>query len=255
MLVAITRAVSPKIGSCELEYFPRVPIDLAKAADQHRRYEECLEELGARVISLPAEPDLPDSVFVEDPAVVVDEIAVIARTAAESRRGEAESLAAALSAFRPLRRIEAPGTVEGGDVIRVGRTLFVGLSHRTNEQGVRQLARILQPFGYDVKGVPVRGCLHLKSACCSPGDSTMLLNRVWVDGGAFEGFRLLDVATDEPWAANILPLNGTVLCSSAFPATRAMLERAGYRTRTLDISELAKAEGALTCSSLIFEGR
>jgi dimethylargininase len=254
MLVAITRAVSPKIGSCELEYFSRVPIDLARAADQHRCYEECLAELGARVISLPAEPDLPDSVFVEDPAIVVDEVAVIARMGAESRRGEAESLAAALSAFRPLRQIEAPGTAEGGDVIRVGRTLFVGLSHRTNEEGVRQLTEILQPFEYEVKAVPISGCLHLKSACCSLGDGAMLINREWVDGAAFEGFRLLNVAADEPWAANILPLNGTVLCSAAFPATRAILKLAGYRTRALDISELAKAEGALTCSSLIFEG-
>jgi dimethylargininase len=253
MLVAITREVSPKIGNCELEYFARVPIDYAKAVEQHRRYEACLEELGAKVISLPAEPDLPDSVFVEDPAVVVDEVAVMTRMGVESRRAEAESLAAALGEFRPLRRIEPPGTLEGGDVIRFGRRLFVGLSHRTNEEGVRQLAAILQPLGYDVQGVPVRGCLHLKSACCSLGDRAMLINRQWVDSGAFEGFHLLDVAADEPWAANVLPVNGTVLCSAAFPATHDLLERAGYRTRKIDISELAKAEGALTCSSLIFE--
>ena len=255
MLVAITRGVSPKIGNCELEYLARVPIDIAKAVDQHRLYEQCLEELGAKVISLPPVPDLPDSVFVEDPAVVVDEIAVMTRMGVESRQGEAESLALALSAYRPLRQIEAPGTLEGGDVIRVGRRLFVGLSHRTNQEGARQVAAILERLGYEVKGVPVRGCLHLKSACCSLGDDAMLINREWVDAGAFSSFRLLDVPPDEPWAANVLPVNGTVLRSAAFPSTGAILEREGYRTRALDISELAKAEGALTCSSLIFESR
>ena len=253
-LVAVTRAVSPRMGNCELEYFARQPIDVARAAAQHRLYEQCLEEFGVRVIALPPEQDLPDSVFVEDPAVVVDELAVITRMGAESRRAEAGSLAAALAPFRPLRRIEAPGTLEGGDVICAGRKLFVGLSHRTNEEGIRQLAALLGPCGYTVQPVPVRGCLHLKSACCSLGDDAMVINRAWVDGSAFEGFRLIDVAPEEPWAANVLPVNGTVLCSDAFPATRAALDGSGYRTRALDISELAKAEGALTCSSVIFRG-
>ncbi len=254
MPIAITRTVSPGMGNCELEYFTRQPIDIALAGRQHRRYEECLEELGARLISLSAQPDLPDSVFVEDPAVVVDEIAILARMGVESRRAEAASLAEALSPFRPLRRLQAPATLEGGDVIRVGRTLFVGLSHRTNREGLRQLAAHVEPLGYSVRPVVVTGCLHLKSACCWLGDGAMLINRARVDTAAFDQFRLLDVAPEEPWAANVLPLGGTVLCSAAFPATRAILERAAYCSRALDISELAKAEGALTCSSLIFEG-
>jgi len=253
MTIAITRAVSLGMGNCELEYFERRPIDIALASRQHRRYEECLEELGARVISLAAEPDLPDSVFVEDPAVVVDEIAILARTGVESRRAEATTLGEALAPFRPLRRIEAPGTLEGGDVIRVGRTLFAGLSHRTNREGILQLAAHLEPFGYSVRPIAMAGCLHLKSACCWLGDGAMLINRAWVDTAALDQFHLLDVAPDEPWAANVLPLGGTVLCSAAFPATRAVLELAGYCTRALDISELAKAEGALTCSSVIFD--
>jgi dimethylargininase len=186
--------------------------------------------------------------------VVVDEIAVMTNMGAASRRAEAASLAEALAPFRPLARIEPPGTLEGGDVIRAGRTLFAGLSHRTNVEGIRQLAAHLAPFGYTVIAVPVRGCLHLKSAACSLGDDVILLNRAWVDPAAFEGFRFIDVATSESWAANVLPIGGTVLCSSAFPATHALLDRAGYRTIALDISELAKAEGALTCSSLIFKG-
>ncbi|HKE21269.1 MAG TPA: arginine deiminase family protein [Bryobacteraceae bacterium] len=255
MLVAITRSVSPNLGRCELEYFARHPIDIALACEQHRRYERCLESLGARVISLPAEPDLPDSVFVEDPAVVLDEIAVITRMGVESRRDEAPTLAEALAPFRALHSIDAPGTLEGGDVIRIGRTLFVGLSHRTNAAGSDQLAAHLAPFGYNVKPVPVSGCLHLKSAACSLGDDRILINRAWVDPAAFESFRLIDVPADEPWAANVLPFGGTVLCSAAFPATRVLLDGAGYRTMALDVSELAKAEGALTCSSLIFRAK
>lgn len=253
MRIAITRGVSPGMANCELEYFTRQPIDIARAVEQHRRYEECLAELGARVISLPAEPELPDSVFVEDPAVVVDEIAVITRLGAESRRAEATSLAEALAPFRTLRHIEAPGTLEGGDVIRVGQALFVGLSHRTNQEGIEQLTGFVRPFGYSVTAVPVTGCLHLKSACCSLGDGAMLINRAWADTAAFRDCRLIDVAVEEPWAANVLRLDGTVLCSAAFPKTREILEREGFCPRALDISEMAKAEGALTCSSLIFD--
>jgi len=253
MLVALTRSVSPNLGNCELEYFSRQPIDIALAARQHRHYEQCLESRGAQVICLPAEPDLPDSVFVEDPALVLDEIAVITRMGVESRRAEAATLAAALAPFRPLRRIEAPGTLEGGDVIRTGRTLFVGLSHRSNRDGIAQLSALAAPCGYTVKAVPVRGCLHLKSAACQLGDDAILINRAWVDPSLFAGLRLIDVDDAEPWAANVLPIGGSLLCSAAFPATRDLLGRAGYRTEPLDISELAKAEGALTCSSLIFE--
>jgi dimethylargininase len=253
MPIAITRAVSPNMGDCELEYYQRQPMDIARAEAQHRAYEACLEELGAKVISLKAEPALPDSVFVEDPAVVVDEVAVIARMGAASRRPEAESLAAALAPYRPLRRIEAPGTLEGGDVIRAGRKVFAGLSHRTNVEGIRQLAAHLGPLGYTVIPVSVHGCLHLKSACCWLGDDAMLVNRGWCDTAAFENFRLIDVAPEEPAAGNVLPLGGSVVISAAFPATAGPLAQKGYRVWALDISELAKAEGAITCSSLIFE--
>ena len=254
MLTAITRAVSRNLVNCELEYFARRRIDIDLAREQHRRYEQALEQCGARVISLPEEPGLPDSVFVEDPALVLDEIAVITRMGVQSRRAEAVTLAQALEPFRPLCRIEPPGTLEGGDVLRVDRTLFVGLSHRTNAEGIRQLTSHLEPFDYSVVPVPVHGCLHLKSAACSLGDDAILINRAWVDPRHFPYLGLIEVPAAEPWAANVLPVAGTILCSSAFPLTRALLDRAGYQTLPLDISELAKAEGALTCSSLIFEG-
>ena len=253
MLTAITRAVSPAIGRCELTHLERRPIDAAQAEQQHRAYEECLSELGARVISLAAEPSLPDSVFVEDPALVLDEVAVITRMGAASRRDEALSLAEALSHFRPLRYLSEPATLEGGDVMRIESTLFVGASARTNAAGIEQLGRELTPLGYTVVPVAVYGCLHLKSACTYLGGDTLLVNREWIDLAPLHQFRMVDVAPGEPWAGNTLTIGGTVLIPSAFPATGEILEKAGYRVRTLDISELMKAEAALTCSSLIFE--
>ena len=253
MLTALTRAVSPTMGSCELTYLPRQAISIAKAIEQHDRYQRCLADLGVRVISLPAEPAMPDAVFVEDPVVVVDEVAVIARTGAESRRQEAASLAEALSAFRPLRYLREPATLEGGDVLRIGRTIFVGLSPRTNQAGVSQLAAKLEPSGYRVRAVPVRDCLHLKTACSYAGQETLLVNRAWLETAPLDGWKLLDVAEDEPWAANALRIGETVLLPASFPHTEAILRRAGLRVYPLDLSELQKAEGSVTCMSVIFE--
>jgi dimethylargininase len=251
MLTALTRAVSPALHRCELTYLDRQLIDLDRARTQHRRYCDILAELGAHVIVLPEEPDLPDSVFVEDPAVVVDELAVMAHMGAASRRPEAESLAAALARYRPLHWIEAPATLEGGDVIRAGRTIFAGISLRTSPEGIAQLARALGPHGYDVRPVPVRDCLHLKSGCCYLGRGTMLANRAWIDAGAFREYRILDVA--EPWAADVLPIGNVVLMPAGFPATEALLTREGFNVRTVDVSELQKAEAGVTCMSILFD--
>jgi dimethylargininase len=253
MLPAITRAVSPAILHCELSFIDRHPIDLTKAEQQHHAYEQLLQKLGARLFSLPAEPDLPDSMFVEDPAIVLDELAVILPLGTESRRPEAVSLAAALSKFRKLAHIALPGTMEGGDVLRVGRKLFVGLSKRTSAEGIRQLAEILAPHHYEVAGVPVTGCLHLKSAVTEVGRNTLLANRAWFDASPFEGFAWIDVDPAEPHAANALALGGTVIFPASFPRTRARIEARGFAVTPLDISELQKAESGLTCSSLLFE--
>jgi dimethylargininase len=253
MLTAITRAVSPEINNCELGYLPRQEIDVAKAVEQHRKYEVSLRELGAEVISLPAEPGLPDCMFVEDPAVVVEQVAVMTRMGAASRRQEAESLARVLARFRPLQWLRAPATLEGGDVLRVGSTLFVGLSARTNQAGLEQLAGFLSPLGYCVRAVPVRGCLHLKSGCCAIGDRRILANREWIDTPAFDGFEIVDVPPEEPGAANVLTIGDTALLPSAYPRTAELLERLGWHVRQLDISELMKAEAGLTCSSILLE--
>jgi dimethylargininase len=252
MLTAITRAVSPAIVHCEISFIDRRPIDLAKAEEQHHAYEKLLEKLGARVISLPAEPALPDSIFVEDPAIVLEELAVILPLGTDSRRPEAASLAKALSRFRKLEYVSLPGTLEGGDVLRIGRNLFVGLTARSNAEGHRQLTRIVASHNYEVIPVPVTGCLHLKSAVTHIGGNTLLANRSMFDTAPLAGYDWIDVDPAEPHAANALAFGGTIIFPASFPRTRERLEARGFHVTPLDISELQKAESGLTCSSLLF---
>jgi dimethylargininase len=251
MLLALTRAVPPCIVRCELTHLARAPIDVERAAAQHGAYEQALSRLGCTVTRLPDEPDYPDSVFVEDTAVVLDAIAVLARPGAESRRGETDSVAATLRSYRPLACIRAPGTLDGGDVLRVARRVYVGLSGRTNADGVRQLADLLAPHGYRVDGIDVGGCLHLKSAVTAVADDVLLVNPRWVDVSRFRDFRRIEVHPEEPAAANALRVGETVVCAAAAPRTRERLERAGFAVESVDVSELAKAEAGVTCCSLI----
>jgi dimethylargininase len=253
MRVALTRDVSPNLGGCELTHLPRETINPVVARVQHREYESCLVRLGCEVRRIPPAPDLPDAVFVEDTAVVLDELAVITRPGADSRKPETGSVAESLRPFRALRSIEAPGTLDGGDVLTVGRHLFVGRSNRTDAAGIEQLRSILTPHGYRVTSVELTGCLHLKSAVTNVGKDVLLLNSAWVDPGSFPDQTLIDVDASEPFAANALLVNDTVLYPAAYPKTRIRLEAHGVRIATVDVSELAKAEGGVTCCSLIFE--
>jgi dimethylargininase len=252
MIVAITREVSSSMESCELTHFARQPIDIARAREQHAGYRDCLRELGLEVIALPAEDQFPDAVFVEDPAIVLDEIAVVARSGAGSRRGEAESIARELARYRPLHHMQSPATLDGGDVLRAGRTLYVGHSARTNAAGIQQLAAAAESHGYRVRPVEVHGCLHLKSAASWLGDDTVLVHRQWIDAAAFAGLRLIDVPAGEEQAANVLLIGDTVLLADGFPRTAAAIAALGRRVCLVENSELRKAEGALTCCSLIF---
>jgi dimethylargininase len=253
MQAAITREVSSTLEACELTHYIRQPIDIACAREQHAAYRGCLLDLGLRVIALQPEDEYPDAVFVEDPAIVLDEIAVIARSGAESRRGEAQSLARELAKYRPLQWMEAPATLDGGDVMCVGQTLFVGLSARTNAAGVRQLASFVETHGYRVRPVAVQGCLHLKSALSWLGDDTVLVHRPWIDASALARMRLIDTPAGEEQGTNVLLVGDTVLVANGFPETAACIAALGRKVRVVDNSELRKAEGALTCCSLIFE--
>lgn len=252
MLIAITREVSPRIAECELTHLAREPIDLKRAWAQHRQYETLLEELGCKLVRLPAEPELPDSVFVEDAAIVLDELAVITCPGAESRRAETASVANVLKPYRKLFYIQSPGTLDGGDVLRIGKLLYVGLSERSNREGIEQLQGVLLPFGYVVNGVKLHDCLHLKSAVTQVAENTLLINRAWTDAAMFHDFQLIDVAPSESFAANALLLGNTVIYPEAFPKTSKRLDVQGIKVRTVDASELAKAEGGVTCCSLVF---
>lgn len=253
MRVAITRKVSPSINQCELTHLDRAPIDLALANAQHGAYERCLSSLGCNVVSLPAEAAQPDSVFVEDVAIVLDEVAVITRPGAESRRSETTSIANALEPYRALLFMEAPATLDGGDVLRIGRKLYVGVSGRTDTNAVEQLGHILEPYGYAVEGVPVRGCLHLKSAVTQVSPDTVLINPSWILRDAIAGMKTIEIAPGEDYAANSLLVSSTIVYPTCFPRTRERLEKHELQIDTLDVSELQKAEGAVTCCSLIFE--
>jgi dimethylargininase len=251
-LTAIVREVSSSINDCELSFRSRQPIDVARAIAQHKAYQDCLAKLGVRIVSLPAEPELPDAVFVEDPAVVVNEVAIISIPGAPSRRPEISNLANVLLRYRPLKFLAEPATLDGGDVLRIGRSVFVGLSRRTNRDGIDQLGHLFGSYDYQVQPVEVRGCLHLKSACSYVGHDTVLVNRSWIDAERLRGFELLDVPEEESAAANALLLNEVVIIPASFPKTRALLEKRGFRVRTIDLSELQKAEAGVTCASLIF---
>lgn len=254
-LYALCRAVSPAIADCELSFIGREPINVALAHLQHMEYVACLGKMGATVIELPAEPSLPDSVFVEDTVLLFDELAVLTRPGAESRRAEVDAIAPAVQAVRKqVERISAPGTIDGGDVLRIGRRVFVGLSQRSNQSAIDQLADILKPFGYSVTAVPMQDCLHLKSAVTALSDDTVLINQDWVDAAYFKEYQQIRVDEHEPHAANVVRIGSAILMPSAFPKTLALIATAGYAVTAVDVSELQKAEGAVTCCSVLFTG-
>jgi dimethylargininase len=236
---------------CELTHCVRQAIDLELAAAQHADYEEALDRLGFTVLELEAQPELPDSVFVEDTAVVLDEVAIITRPGAASRRPETLTIAEALAPLRPLQQIEAPGTLDGGDVLCLGHHLYVGRSTRTNDDAIRQLGTIVEPLGYTVTAVQVTRCLHLKSAVTQVAPGTLLINPQWVSPASFAGCRLIEVDPREPLAANALLAGGSVLYADSSPATAARLMADGIDVRLLAMSEIAKAEGAVTCCSVL----
>ncbi|MGK2857974.1 MAG: dimethylarginine dimethylaminohydrolase family protein [Thermoanaerobaculia bacterium] len=254
MRIAIVREVSPSIERCELTHVERQPIDYARARRQHEEYVRALESLGWDIVRLAALADHPDAVFVEDCAVVFDEVAVITRPGAPSRQGETASIVEALRPHRRLAFIEAAATLDGGDVLRAGKMIRVGRTARTSDDGIAQLRAILEPFGYEVGPAELTGCLHLKTAVTPVGPNTLLVNRAWVDASQFPGFDFVDVDPSEPFASNALLAGDTIVLSSAFPRTRSRLEARGLHVVSVDASELAKAEGGVTCCSLLIEG-
>jgi dimethylargininase len=255
-LIAVTRDVSRSLAACELSFVSRSVIDIDLATTQHHAYQEALQSLGCHVLALPALEAMPDAVFVEDVALVLDEVAVMTRPGAESRRAEGASIATVLADFRPLLRIEAPGTLDGGDVLRIGRAIFVGQSARSNAAGIAQLRELLAPHGYTVQAVATRDCLHLKSAVTQVAPDALLIQPAWVDAVIFASYRLIEVDPGEEHAANALRIGeDAVIHPDCFPRTQQRLRDAGIAVTGVDVSELQKAEGAVTCCSLVFNER
>jgi dimethylargininase len=234
-----------------LTHLQRRPIDVALARRQHAAYEQALRDAGCDVRQLPEQPDQPDSVFVEDTAIVLDEAAVLTRPGAASRRGEVESMAAALDGLRDVVRIEPPGTLDGGDVLRLNRTLYVGASARSSAEGIAQLQRLLAPFDYRVVAVPLHGCLHLKSAVTQIAPGQVLVNPAWIDARCFPGWEPVAIDPAEPHAANALRVCDALIYPASCPRTADALRKRGLDVRSVDMSETEKAEGAVTCCSVI----
>jgi len=254
MLIAVTRHVPRRIDRCELTHLAREPIDFARAVAQHEVYEAALVGMGCRIERLPDTPEVPDSVFVEDTAVVLDDLAIVTRPGAESRRPEVDTVVPLLRQWRPVATIVAPGTLDGGDVLVTPGQIFVGLSSRTNEEGAKQLAAFAAPVGFATTCLRVNGCLHLKSAVTLAAPDTLLLNPKWIEPAAFPTFRVLSIDPTEPFAANVLRIGNRVLCATEQPRTRERLEAGGIRTLAVEADELAKAEGGLTCGCLLVDG-
>src|SRR5688500_2861885 len=250
--IALTNAPSPLIEQCELTHLERTTIDYAVAVKQHEGYQAMLRSCGAEVDALRVNVDHPDSVFIEDTAIVLDEIAVLTSMGAASRRGEPDGIEPALRRYRPVERIALPATIEGGDVVRVGRTLLVGTSSRTNAAGAAALERIVRPHGYRVVRVPVTGCLHLKSACTALPDGRLRVNPAWIDLRPLASFQTVPVPVEEPTAADVAFVGNVVCMAAEHPRTASLIESLGFAIRTTPLSEFAKAEGAVTCLSLIF---
>lgn len=243
------------LAAGERTFVGRQPIDLSLARRQHAAYAAALAACGVEVHCLDVNSQFPDAVFIEDTAVVFDEVAICARPGAASRRGEVAAIEDVLRRWREVVRVETPVTLEGGDVLRIGRRLWVGHSCRTNRAGVEFLREWGQRLGYQVTGVVVRGCLHLKTACTALPDGRLWVHRPWLDAAALdvEASLLLDVPPEEPWGANVLTVGEQVLAAAHHQRSLETLLQMGYRVAGVDLSEFATAEGGATCLSLLIE--
>lgn len=252
-MLALVHAPSPKLAAGQRMHVAPEPIDFHLALAQHRAYAKALENCGLRVRVVPASRDEPDGAFLEDTAVILDEVAIICSMGTEARRREPQAIEPILREYRQIERIELPVTIEGGDVLRVGRKLLVGLSSRTSAAGVSALAGLVSRFGYQVTAVPVHDCLHLKTACTALPDGRLLVNPAWIDVPALAGHDLVETPTDEPWAANTLPIGQRVILPAAHPQTAELIHRLGFEPLPVELSEFAKAEGGVTCLSLLIK--
>lgn len=255
MPLAFTRAVSPRIVECALTHLDRQPIDPERAAVQHAAYEQALRDAGYEIVRLPYLAEDPDAVFVEDTAILLGEHAIITRPGAPSRRDEVDSTAAGLESHFTIHRLSG-GYLDGGDVLKIGKRLYVGQSNRTDAEGTAALGAVVRPLGYDVIPVELGRCLHLKTAVTFAGPDedgrpTLLANPDWVDVSKFGDMTVITVAVGEPFAANVVRAGDRLIMAAGSAGTAAKLGESGFTVVEVDVSELQKAEAGGTCMSLI----
>jgi dimethylargininase len=255
MLTALTRGVSRRINECELTFLQRQPIDVERTVRQHKNYQQLLKNLGVNVIELPADDRCPDCCFIEDTALVLDELAIATRPRSHARRYELAGVLPTIAKYRNIVQVEAPATLEGGDVLRIGRDIFIGLTSRTNAEGIEFVRKHAAPHGYEVHSVEVFGALHLRSVCTAIDEHTILADSSRVNIEPFAAYELIEVPPDEGMAANVLLVNGTVCMHDGFQKSLALLRERQIEVRTVDISEFLKAEAGLTCLSIIFDSK
>jgi len=249
---SLIRPPSSRLAEGIVTHIGRTEVDVARARTQHAAYADALAASDWAVRAVPAAEDCPDSVFVEDTVVVCGDLAVLTRPGAEVRRPEVAGVAGLVAALGlPMARIEAPGTLDGGDVLQAGRTVYVGRGGRTNADGIRQLRALLAPLGRTVVAVPLRRVLHLKSAVTALPDGTFLLLPELVPAELFPAWR----PVQEEGGCHVVPLGGDrVLIAASAPQTAALLEDLGFTPVVVDISEFEKLEGCVTCLSVLLPG-
>jgi dimethylargininase len=247
---ALVREVSPRIAEGEVTHLERQAVDVARVRAEHAAYLALLHEAGLAVVQAPPAPEHPDGVFVEDAVVVIDHLAVLTRSGAASRRGEAAGLRALLhERGLATAAIVAPATLDGGDVLQVDDTVYVGRTTRTDDAGIEQLRALVGPLGRSVVPVDVDGVLHLKTAATALPDGRIIADLDRVSAASFAGREVL--AAEEPSGADVLLLGDTVVLAASAPRTAAMLRSRSYEVRTIDISELEKVEAGPTCPSVL----
>jgi dimethylargininase len=248
---ALLRGVPDSFRDCVTRRPADPLLDAARARRQHEAYRARLEEGGFATRLLPADEAYPDCAFIEDTAVLLGEAALATRPGHPSRRGEVAAVAAALGEVLAVEALAEPATLDGGDVLRVGRRLFVGESERSNPAGRAALARFAAARGFQVVGVPLAGVLHLKSAVTALDEGTVLVFPGAVAGRAFTGLRMVPVAGGDPEAANVVRLpDGRLLVAAHLPQSAAAVRAAGFTPLACEVSEFARADGGLTCLSL-----
>jgi dimethylargininase len=249
--VALVRGVADGFPRCVTEHPPDPPLDVVTARSQHDAYVLALQSGGFTVVRIPADEDHPDCCFVEDTAVIVAGDALLTRPGHPSRRREVAAVGDRLGSLIHVEAMASPATLDGGDVLHVGSTVYVGVGGRTNRAGYDTLAVFAEARGRRVRAVRPRGVLHLKSAATALDDSTVLLHRDSVDGAAFDGLRVVESPDGDPAAANVLRLpDGGVVVSAAHPRTAEAIDALGYRVVPVDVDEFHRADGALTCLSV-----